>query len=130
MHPVEKNTADLSADGSEAQGGSRAMETELDGVKGEMKTAPELTNGMDGFRAPIGAARRQIALQNGARAQGFADAAPKPGAPLRPARRSAVFPGATDGSDGMLEPGILSGGPGLQRRQSTERRKHASPKTC
>jgi putative transposase len=66
------------------------------------KACSELTNRM-GVKAPIPpeppvAGERS---QNGTRSQGFADAAPKAGAPLTAACRSAAEFGATGGSDGM-----------------------------
>ena len=44
--------------------------------------------------------------QNGTHGQGFANAAPKTGAPLTAACRSAVEYGATGGSDGMGKAGL------------------------
>jgi len=71
------------------------------------KTLSELTNGM-GFKAsippepPVGGEQSQ----NGTRGQGFADAAPKGGAPLTAPCRSASGEGTTGGSDGMGNEGL------------------------
>ena len=66
------------------------------------KAFSELTNRM-GVKAPI-PPQPPVAterLQNGTRDQGFADAAPKTGAPLTAPCRSAEEDSATGGSDGM-----------------------------
>ena len=64
--------------------------------------------GEDGVTTPIPpeppvAAERS---QNGTHGQGFANAAPKTGAPLTAVCRSAVEYGATGGSDGMGKEGL------------------------
>jgi hypothetical protein len=66
------------------------------------KTLSELTNGM-GFKAPIPPEPpvEGERSQNGTHGQGFADAAPKAGAPLTAPCRSALEESATGGSDGM-----------------------------
>jgi putative transposase len=67
----------------------------------------ELTNRM-GFKAPI-PPEPPVASeksQNGTRGQGFAGAAPKPGAPLTDPCRSAEEHSTTGGSDGMGKEGL------------------------
>jgi putative transposase len=72
------------------------------------KVCSELTNRI-GFKAPI-PPQPPVAVEQsqiGTRGQGFADAAPKTGAPLTPPCRSAEEYGATGGSDGMGNEGLV-----------------------
>ena len=71
------------------------------------RTLSELTNRM-GSKTPIPPEPPVVGgeSQNGTRGQGYADAAPKTGAPLTVPCRSAAEDGTTGGSDGMGKEGL------------------------